>query len=82
MKKVNETVLCFAIAIVITLVVFVAVWYFIAFLDGMRFTCDLCRDDVWQIPKKFEVLGQEVKICKDCVKTVREVGEQIGSLFG
>ena len=77
MVKMKETVFCFVIAVVAVLIIFFLVWNLIGFMDGMGFTCALCSKNVWQIPKEYNILGQDVKICRDCVKSL----EEVGSLF-
>ena len=77
MVKPRETVMCFLIAVVASLVMFFLVWHLIQFMDGMGFACAICNKNVWQIPKKFNFLGEEFKICRECAKTIKD----IGSLF-
>ena len=46
------------------------------------FTCSICKEDFWWFPHKATFLGQELELCGTCARTLREAGEQIGSLFG
>ena len=46
------------------------------------FTCIICKEDFWSFPRKAELLGQEVEICRVCARTLRQVGQQITSLLG
>ena len=46
------------------------------------FTCVVCKKDFWWFPHRVAVMGQEIEICRSCARTIREVGQQLGSLFG
>lgn len=64
-----------AAVVIIAIVIVLIEWKNIM---NPTFTCALCMEEMHQIPKKVTLLGQEVKICRDCMKTL----EQLGSLFG
>ena len=46
------------------------------------FTCAVCSEEFWWFPQKVTVLGQEIEICRGCMKLIRELGHQIESLLG
>ena len=47
-----------------------------------KVTCPLCNDEVSSLStKKTEVFGEEVKICKDCYKGLKELEEGLEDLF-
>ena len=42
------------------------------------FTCDLCMEEVKEVPNVATVMGEEFEICKDCKTSLEELGSLLG----
>ncbi|MBR3995637.1 MAG: hypothetical protein IKI97_10200 [Clostridia bacterium] len=47
-----------------------------------KFTCDLCSED--KVGKKYkeDFMGEEITICNDCHKELKELRDSVADLFG
>ena len=64
---------------VLTIVFILIEWKNIS--NGL-YTCSICNEGIWLFPKKVTILGQDLYVCRTCVRNIREVGHQFASLFG
>lgn len=50
----------------------------LSFFSCGTVTCALCHDEVSSVSaKKSEVMGQEVKICKDCYQKLKDLSDAL-----